>query len=104
MKKKKSNLVSSQIKYLYKISYLLAPKKVTYIPKLKVLAKKYQLRLALELKRSVCKECECIIIPNVNSESLVTKLKEGTALVTRCLHCNHQTKIVYQKERNKPIN
>ncbi|KCZ76477.1 hypothetical protein H311_02525 [Anncaliia algerae PRA109] len=94
--KKNTNHVYSQINYLYDISFIQPNNSKKYIKKIIDLSKKHQLRLSKEIKRSICRKCYSIMIINLNSSSRIEKLKEGTSLITICLACNNEKRIVFQ--------
>lgn len=78
-----------------------------YTTTLRTLAQKNVLRLHPNLKRTLCKSCDMLLIPGISSK---VRLKEGKMeiLIVECLNCNTIKRFPCQKDfslwHDKPEN
>jgi ribonuclease P protein subunit RPR2 len=54
------------------------------IKKMRAMSNKYQIRLAKQIKRTMCMKCSTVMIPGVNSVSRILRRENGLCLATKC--------------------
>lgn len=80
-----------------------------YISQMRGVSLKSQLRLPIEVKRSYCKRCDTLLIPDVNSvhemrnESRGRKKPWADVWVVRCLTCGTEKRFPQTQKRSKRL-
>eukprot|EP00866_Antonospora_locustae_P001889 jgi/Antlo1/1889/60 len=105
---RKTQPITAHIRYLYSLSFsLLRYPEISrlIIKQLVVIAKKYQLRLSAEIKRSICKVCWSLQVPLVTSDTSIERSISGLGLVSRCRMCGSARRFVLRGEKGlrKPM-
>jgi ribonuclease P protein subunit RPR2 len=80
-----------------------------YVSHLRGVSLKSQLRLPVEVKRSFCKRCDTLLIPNVNctheirNESRGRRKPWADVLVIRCTSCETEKRFPQTEKRSKKL-
>ncbi|GFF84970.1 hypothetical protein IFM47457_06655 [Aspergillus lentulus] len=80
-----------------------------YVSHLRGVSLKSQLRLPVEVKRSFCKRCDTLLIPNVNctheirNESRGRRKPWADVLVIRCTTCETEKRFPQTEKRSKKL-
>lgn len=102
MSHRRSQSSIAHIRYLYSLSfYLLKYPTISrsIVKQLVLLAKKHQIRLSIDMKRSICKKCWSLQIPLVTSDTSIEKSVSGLGLVSRCRVCRSTQRFMMRGEK-----
>lgn len=100
--KRSFRAVKAQLVYLYTISFkLLDYPQISRmaIKKLLFIAKKCQIRLSRDMKRSICKNCLSLLVPLVTSSTKIEKSLCGTGLVVKCKMCGVERRFLVKGQK-----
>lgn len=76
----KNKNINTHLKYLFNLAY----KQVITLEPFYTLSKKYQVRIALDIKRNTCFKCYSFLIANVTCNSRILKKQNGTCIEIVC--------------------
>ncbi len=98
MKNKNAKHVQLTMEYQLKMAYLLPEDlQKRKIKEMLQLANKYQIRVG-KIKRIICKKCFSILIPKINSETLLEKRDCGFGITIKCNSCQNNNFLAKNKD------
>ena len=71
-----------------------------YIETARKIAMSARLRIPPEHKRQFCKNCNALLVQGENCRVRIKQRREPHVVIT-CLNCNHQTRILLRKKKEK---
>ncbi len=72
-----------------------------YVENARKIAMSARMRLPAEFRRQFCKNCNVLLVQGENCRIRIKQRREPHVVIT-CLNCNHQTRILLRKNKEKP--
>lgn len=90
------------LEYLYAASFCMVSRPQVsqrIAERLVWIAKKHQVRLSVDMKRSICTGCHVVLVPLVTSDTAIRRDADGLGLVVQCRLCGRTRRFVMRGER-----
>ena len=96
-------IAKERIKLLFRMAASLVDKNPEisrrYIKLLRKIGLRYNVRLGKEIKRSICKNCNALLIPGKTARVRINS--RNKTIIIRCLACGSIKRYGYAKEKKK---
>jgi ribonuclease P protein subunit RPR2 len=95
--KQRIQVLFQQAKKVYRTNSQLSSR---YLETARKIAMAAKIRLPINYKRQICKNCNMLLVPGDNCRVRIKQKREPHVVIT-CLNCGYQTRILLRKKKEK---
>lgn len=99
---KKHGRIEEHLKYLFTIALECKGTALesSSIKTIKLLSQKYQIRLSQDIKRNICFNCNCFLVPSFSCLSRIVKSQNGVSMEIVC-SCTKKKNYFFRNQKGK---